>query len=106
MSTFVDKSLPAWEYEMTRIFFKLKDTCETFDADTVYRESRAIGMAPQFIKKLSGALFKRFQASGYIERTGAFKLSERNGSSPLPVWRKRVEREPLTQLQKTPEKRP
>jgi hypothetical protein len=39
------------------------------------------------IKRLAGAVFRRFQAEGLIEKTATFKLSKRNGSSPLPIWK-------------------
>src|SRR5438045_8261256 len=93
-NSFLDKTAAQWEFEMTKIFFKLKNECESFTADNVYSECRAVAMPPQIIKRLIGSFFKRFQASGYITQTKEFKLSERNGSSPLPVWRKASEEKP------------
>ncbi len=92
MSTFnPETNTKEYEFRATEIMFKLKDEFDTFTADDFYRLARAGAMPPELIKKFSGALFKRFQAAAYIRQTGEFKLSERNGSSPLPVWQRIIE---------------
>jgi len=38
------------------------------------------------IKKFSEACFKSYKAAGYITKTKEFRLSTRNGSTPLPIY--------------------
>ena len=86
MITLKDLTLAEWEFEATKIMFKLKDELRVFTADDFYRLARAQAMPPALLKKFSGSMFRQFAAAGYIKKTDKFRLSERNGSSPLPVW--------------------
>lgn len=70
----------------TEIMFQLIQSGEEFSADDWFCKARDESMPPDLIKKLSGSQFKEYQASGYIEKTGGYILSKRNGSSPLPLW--------------------
>lgn len=86
-STFIDKNPAEWEYEATKIMFELKDSGQPFCGDDFYRKCRAVAMPADLIKKFSGAMFRRYQAAGYLrQRKGEHKLSERNNSSLLVVW--------------------
>ncbi|MDB6121990.1 MAG: hypothetical protein JWQ71_983 [Pedosphaera sp.] len=83
-----------WEWKGTEIFFRLIDAYpEGFTADEFYKACRDENFPPSQIRDNAARMFKNFAASGYIKKTGKFRLSERNGSSPLPVW---VKREGLT----------
>ena len=75
-----------YERIATSIIFTLKEKGTEFTADDFYRLAREEAMPPELIKRFSGSLFRRFQAAGYIEKTDRYILSERNGSTPLPVW--------------------
>jgi len=90
------QEIARWEFEATKIFFKLKNSGEPFNADDYYREARALAMPPQLIRKFS-SLFKTFKASGYIATTKEYRLSTRNNSSPLPLYIGK--KEPLVELQ-------
>ena len=71
--------------DANEIMFRLM-TLPEFTADDFYDFARAGCMPPDLMKKHSGAFFRSFSAAGYIEKNGEFKLSKRNGSTPLPVW--------------------
>lgn len=68
------------------IMFGLMQQDVEFTADEFYKAARFHGMPPDLIKKYAGSYFKIFQAAGYIQKTDRYRLSERNGSTPLPVW--------------------
>lgn len=68
------------------IMFLLIRTRSEFTADSFYGAARELRFPPAMIKKLSGSSFKKFQAAGYIKKTNRYRLSERNRSTPLPVW--------------------
>lgn len=88
MRTKFNETLGLLDYKMmaTTVMFQLIETKEEFTADNFYELARAAVIPPDLIKKFSGSLFKEFQASGYIKKTDRFALSERNGSTPLPIW--------------------
>lgn len=75
-----------WNWKATEIMFKLVAEYRVFTADDYYALARQIQMPPAYIAKSVSALFKSFQASGYIRKTDKFRLSNRNDSSPLPEW--------------------
>lgn len=52
-------------------------------------------MPADIIKKLSGKLFREFQAANYIVKTNQYTLSKRY-SAPLPIWIARSQKEPST----------
>lgn len=83
-----------WQCEANGIMFDLKDRLTEFTADDFYRAARAVQMPPELIKRFAGSFFRRFQAAGYIVKTDRFLLSERNGSTPLPIWTKHLDKEP------------
>jgi hypothetical protein len=86
-STFQEKTDGEWEFAATRAMFELKDSGQPWTADDFYRKCREIAMPAHLIKKFSGAMFRRYQSSGYIrQRKGEHRLSERNNSSLLAVW--------------------
>jgi len=57
-----------------------------FTADDLSELCRKSNFPPDVIKRLSGKLFREFQAAGYIQKTDRYKLSARN-SSPQPLWK-------------------
>jgi hypothetical protein len=73
------------------IMFKIIRIHSEFTADTFYECARSNNMPPAIIKKLAGSVFKQFQAAGYIQKTDRYRLSQRNQSTPLPVWIKAEE---------------
>jgi hypothetical protein len=78
----------SWSAEMCKIMFELMAAWpDCFTADEFYELCANAQMPRTEIKRLAGAVFRRFQAEGHIEKTATFKLSKRNGSSPLPVWK-------------------
>lgn len=81
-----ERDIAEYQRISTSIMFQLKESGEKFSADDFYSKARAESMPPELIKKFSGSLFRQYQAAGYIEKTGEYVLSNRNGSSPLPVW--------------------
>ena len=87
-----------WEIEANRIMFQLKATYPDWTADDFYKLATEVSMPPNIIKQLSGALFKAFKAAGYIQKTKEFRLSTRNGSTPLPVWKAVLQSEKQTLL--------
>jgi len=103
MSTFIDKPEKSWEFEAIKIMFKLMDEYPEFSGDDFYRLCREIGMPAHFIKKFSGSNFRCYQASGHICKTGKVKLSERNNSSLLVVWKRcAIDTKPLSELSSVP----
>lgn len=75
-----------WNWKATETFFKLIKEQRELTADDFARECRKVQMPPQQIAANSSVLFKSMKAQGYIRKTKNFKLSERNGSSPLPIY--------------------
>ena len=67
------------------IMFKLIKQQRELTADDFAREARKLELSPKLISRC-GCLFKSLKASGYLKATGRFKTSERNGSSPLPIY--------------------
>jgi hypothetical protein len=59
-----------------------------FNADDFFELCRREGLSYEHIKRISGSLFKSFKAAGRIGKTGSFRLSQRQGSAPLPIWTK------------------
>jgi hypothetical protein len=100
--TEIEREILTWEFEAVKIMMKLRNSGEKFSADNFYSEARAISMPAHLIKKFSGACFKRYKASGYIEKLKEFRLSNRNGSTPLPLYigRKEPQKTELLELQK------
>lgn len=68
------------------IMFQLKSSGEEFSADDFYAKARQEQIPPTVIKRLVGKLFREFQAAGFIKKTDRYVLSERNQSTPLPLW--------------------
>jgi hypothetical protein len=75
-----------WNWKSIEIFFNLIKSQAELTADDFARECRKVQMPPAQIARNSGILFKQMKAQGYIKKTKNFKLSERNGSSPLPIY--------------------
>ncbi|MEI6192874.1 MAG: hypothetical protein WCS42_00935 [Verrucomicrobiota bacterium] len=82
-----EKTPSEWAYIGNNIMFALMEQDE-FSADDFYTGARSWAMPPATIKRLAGALFRQFQAAGYIEKSDRYRLSDRNGSAPLPIWQK------------------
>jgi hypothetical protein len=81
-----------WELRLNEIFLKVIASHDTFSADTIYAECVRIKFPATLLSKLVANCFKSYRAAGTIVKLNNFKLSERNGSSPLPLWRsKRAE---------------
>jgi hypothetical protein len=68
--------------------FALVESNMEFSADDFYVKARESEIPPDLIKRFAGSSFKQFKAAGYIEKTDRYKLSERNGSTTLPIWTK------------------
>ena len=99
-----EKSFNEWTWIGNQIIFALMNK-EEWTADDFYTGARSWSMPPAIIKRLAGALFRQFQAAGYIEKTDRFRLSDRNGSAPLPIWQRVSAREqvaPPSQLREKP----
>lgn len=84
-----------WSADATEIMFGIiEQSPDGFTADEFYTLARQRTLPPDVIKRFAGKLFREFQASGYIEKTDNYRLSERNGSTPLPIWRKAAQSRP------------
>jgi hypothetical protein len=80
--------IQSWSEEMCKIMFELMAAWpDCFTADEFYELCANANLPCNEIKRLAGAVFRQFQAAGHIEKTSTFRLSKRNGSSPLPVWK-------------------
>jgi hypothetical protein len=80
-----------WEWRLTQIMFNVLDKYGEggFTADEIYEEANTTDLAPTYLSRHVGAFLKSFKASGRIRKTGEYRLSRRNGSSPLPVYVRR-----------------
>jgi hypothetical protein len=80
-----------WQWELTKVFFEVirKHGANGFTSDEVYQEIRnsKVELPPTYTARHIGAFFKSLKAAGHIVKTGAYKLSNRNGSSPLPIYK-------------------
>ena len=84
-----------WSADATEIMFIIIEHYpDGFTADEFYTLARQRALPPDLIKRFAGKLFREFQASGYIEKTDKYRLSERNGSTPLPIWKKAAQLRP------------
>lgn len=81
-----DDAAIAWDLKATEVFFKVMKAQEELNADDVWREARAQLIPPQEMSKRMAPFFKRYTAAMYLKKTGRYKTSERNDSSPLPVY--------------------
>jgi hypothetical protein len=79
----------SWNWALTQVFFAVIRKYAEFSADEVFKEAREskAEIPPVYISQHIGAFFRSFKASGHITKTGSYKLSERNGSSPLPIYK-------------------
>jgi hypothetical protein len=77
-----------WDYELSKIFFAVIKKGAEFNADDIFKEIRAskAELPPTWASKKLGAFFKSFKAAGHITKTGKYRLSERNRSTPLPLY--------------------
>ena len=78
-----------WSSELSQIFKEvIKKYPEGFCSDEIWQHVRdtETDIPTVFISKRIGAYMKSFKASGHIVKTKNYRLSERNGSSPLPIW--------------------
>jgi hypothetical protein len=75
-----------WDRAANEIMFALIAEGKPFNADDFCRKAREIKIPPQALKRISGSIFKRFKAYGYIKKLPTYRLSERNSSNVLPMW--------------------
>src|ERR1700761_7772723 len=76
-----------WELQANEFMFHLMNTKSSgFCGDDFYELARNEGLPASVIKNLSAKLFREYQAAGYIQKTDKYRLSRRNGSTPLPIW--------------------
>jgi hypothetical protein len=86
MFEFNETEVGSWPKRANEFMFDLINRKpDGFTADDFNSMCRSYNFPPDVIKRLSGKLFKEFQAADYIRKTDKYKLSDRN-SSPLPVW--------------------
>ena len=87
MSVQIDQNeMTGWLEQANGFMFNLiKSKPEGFCADDFNDMCVEAEMPADIIKKLSGKLFREFQAANQITKTSQFTLSKRN-SSPLPIW--------------------
>jgi len=86
MFEFDDIVISGWPRKANEFMFHLIRTKpDGFSADDFNSLCVGAKMPPDVIKRLSGKVFREYQAANYIKKTKAYKLSERN-SQPLPVW--------------------
>ena|ERR1043165_8694215 len=76
-------------YALYQVFVSVMKKHQEFTADDIFREIRIskAEVSPTYVSKHIGAFFKSLKAQGKIAKVGTYKLSERNGSSPLPIYR-------------------
>ena len=87
MFEFTIEEIMGWSRKTEEIMFQLIATKPTgFTADNFYKLCVEAKIPPSEIKRYAGKLFKEFQAAGYTKKTDKYELSQRNGSSPLPIW--------------------
>ena len=67
------------------VFMKFVSEGKEIDADMIVKE---VGdrIPPKILARKLGAMFRRLKAAKVIEPCG-FRLSERNGSAAMQVWR-------------------
>ncbi len=83
---FTDDEVRSWPRRANEFMFHLINTkSDGFTADDFNSLCVCNNFPPDVIKRLSGKLFREYQAANYIKKTSNYKLSTRN-SSPLPVW--------------------
>ena len=88
MFEFTDDEVTSWPKRANEFMFHLIDrNGDGFTADDFNSLCVSEKFPPDVIKRLSGKLFREFQAHNYIKKTNKYKLSNRN-SSPLPIWTK------------------
>ena len=80
------KTSSEWSLVAENIMFWLIKRGEPFSADAFYSRAVSESMPPCLIKKFSGAMFREFQAAGYIRKRNDYILSQRNGAACLPLW--------------------
>ena len=80
------KTSSEWSLVAENIMFWLIKRGEPFSADGFYSKAVSESMPPCLIKKFSGAMFREFQAAGYIRKRNDYILSQRNGAACLPLW--------------------
>jgi hypothetical protein len=79
-----------WSSELTQIFKEvIKKYPEGFTSDEIWQHVRDTesDIPTVFVASRIGAYMKSFKASGHIVKLKTFRLSKRNGSSPLPIYR-------------------
>ncbi len=81
-----EKTSVEWSAVAEGIMFWLIKRGEPFSADAFYSRAVSESMPPCLIKKFSGAMFREFQAAGYIRKRDDYILSQRNGAACLPLW--------------------
>jgi hypothetical protein len=75
-----------WSEQANGFMFNLiKSKPDGFCADDFNDLCVEAEMPADTIKRLSGKLFREFQAANHITKTSQFTLSKRN-SAPLPIW--------------------
>lgn len=82
----IEKTGSEWSVTAENIMFALVKRGEPFSADGYYALAVKESMPPSLIKKFSGAMFKEFQAAGYIRKRKDYVISSRNGGAVLPLW--------------------
>jgi hypothetical protein len=77
-----------WHYELSKVFFAVLKKNVEFNADDIIKELKVskVELPPVYVSKSLGAFFRSFKASGHIVKTGKYRLSERNRSTPLPLY--------------------
>jgi len=84
----IQKTSSEWSLIAENIMFKLAKQDAPFSADDFYKQATSYQMPPSLIKKFVGAMFREFQAAGYVRKRRDYILSSRNGGATLPLWEK------------------
>jgi len=76
-----------WCQAATRIVCDFSATVPDFISDDVWPLLAAIGKPSD--PRALGSAMTAAKSAGYIEKTGAYRLSKRRHLSPQPVWRRK-----------------
>lgn len=83
----VNQEEKALDTKVDNIFLQLLTQNQLVDVDMVWKEARNQLLSPRAVSSRLAGCTKRFVASGCMVSTRTVKTSERNGSSPIIIYR-------------------
>lgn len=85
-----DKQKRDFDIKLNAIFFKVLTENEYVDVDMICQQARKDLVPPKEVSSRLPAYIKRHRSLGYLKSTKTIKISERNDSSKILIYKSTI----------------